>query len=83
MNDLLQLKGHFESRKNSQSFGARKLPGNDINESVSLENIEKISSQLIANGRSADCPAAVQRKGVRQALAGHRSHNPVQPDPFL
>ena len=46
MNDLLQLKGHFESRKNSQSFGARKLPGNDINESVSLEKLNLLINQI-------------------------------------
>ena len=32
---------------------------------MGLENIERISSQLIANGRSADCPAAVIRWGTR------------------
>jgi uroporphyrinogen III methyltransferase/synthase len=31
---------------------------------MGVENIEKISSQLIANGRSADCPAAVIRWGT-------------------
>lgn len=32
---------------------------------MGVENIERISSQLIANGRSADCPAAVIRWGTR------------------
>lgn len=32
---------------------------------MGVENIEKISSQLIANGRSADTPAAVVRWGTR------------------
>ena len=31
---------------------------------MGVENIEKISSQLIANGRKADCPAAVIRWGT-------------------
>lgn len=31
---------------------------------MGVENIEKISKQLIANGRSADCPAAVIRWGT-------------------
>lgn len=31
---------------------------------MGVENIEKISSQLIANGRNADCPAAVIRWGT-------------------
>ncbi|MDO4178079.1 MAG: uroporphyrinogen-III C-methyltransferase [Phascolarctobacterium sp.] len=31
---------------------------------MGVENIEKISGQLIANGRSADCPAAVIRWGT-------------------
>ena len=32
---------------------------------MGVENIERISSQLIANGRPADCPAAVIRWGTR------------------
>ncbi len=32
---------------------------------MGVENIERISSQLIANGRSTDCPAAVIRWGTR------------------
>lgn len=61
---------------------------------MGVENIERISSQLIANGRSADCPAAVIRWGTRpeqrtlvttlgQAAADVKKHNLKPPAIFL
>lgn len=43
MNDLLQLKGHFESRKNNMKGGGRKLPSDGY---VKLEKMEKLLKQL-------------------------------------
>ena len=43
MNDLLQLKGHFESRKNNMKGGRRKLPSDGY---VKLEKMEKLLKQL-------------------------------------
>lgn len=61
---------------------------------MGVENIEKISSQLIANGRSADCPAAVIRWGTHpeqrtlvttlgKAAADVKAHNLKPPAIFL
>lgn len=61
---------------------------------MGVENIEKISSQLIANGRSASCPAAVIRWGTHpeqrtlittlgQAAADVKAHNLKPPAIFL
>lgn len=61
---------------------------------MGVENIERISSQLIANGRSADCPAAVIRWGTRpnqrtlvttlgQAAADVKKYNLKPPAIFL
>lgn len=61
---------------------------------MGVENIEKISGQLIANGRSADCPAAVIRWGTHpeqrtlvttlgQAAADVRAHNLKPPAIFI
>lgn len=61
---------------------------------MGVENIERISTQLIANGRSADCPAAVIRWGTRpeqrtlvttlgQAAADVKKHNLKPPAIFL
>ena len=61
---------------------------------MGVENIERISSQLIANGRSADCPAAIIRWGTRpeqrtlvttlgQAAADVKKHNLKPPAIFL
>lgn len=61
---------------------------------MGVENIERISSQLIANGRSADCPAAVIRWGTRpeqrtlvttlgQAAADVKKYNLQPPAIFL
>lgn len=46
MNDLLQLKGHFESRKNSSQYGQRKLPGS--NNKVTKEKIADLIKQINA-----------------------------------
>lgn len=43
MNDLLQLKGHFESRKNDVRGGGRQLPSGGF---VTLEKMEKLLQQL-------------------------------------
>lgn len=61
---------------------------------MGVENIEKISGQLIANGRSAYCPAAVIRWGTHpeqrtlvttlgQAAADVRAHNLKPPAIFI
>lgn len=61
---------------------------------MGVENIERISSQLIANGRSAECPAAVIRWGTRpeqrtlvttlgQAAADVKKYNLKPPAIFL
>lgn len=61
---------------------------------MGVENIKKISSQLIANGRSADCPAAVIRWGTHpeqrtlvttlgKAAADVKAHNLKPPAIFL
>lgn len=43
MNDLLQLKGRFESKKNNMKGGGRKLPSNSR---VTLNKMEKLLDQL-------------------------------------
>lgn len=43
MNDLLQLKGRFESRKNNMKGGGRKLPSGGC---VALEKMERLLEQL-------------------------------------
>ena len=43
MNDLLQLKGHFESKKNNAKGGGRKLPSGGC---VTLKKMERLLEQL-------------------------------------
>lgn len=43
MNNILQLKGRFESRPNTAPVGSPKLP---VNKSVSAEHLRRLSSQL-------------------------------------
>lgn len=43
MNNILQLKGHFEHKRNPRGFGPKNLPGNG---SVSSEHINELISEL-------------------------------------
>ena len=44
MNNVLQLKGRFEKRKNERQFGSSKLP---VKSKVSSEHIKKLLQQLL------------------------------------
>ena len=46
MNNILQLKGHFEHKRNPRGFGPKNLPGNG---SVSSEHINELISDCSPN----------------------------------